>query len=218
MVQKIGKHARQARNAHSQRGSPTGHVGRWQAYLSRRPAKRAERGRTAACASPWSGRPLSAGASISGANASTLHTHADTTAMPTRAAMSAREIRPEICRRIFSGPNLGGAAPSFGRGTHRENAPMTVIVTSPCPSYYVCIHRSTLPIIDISHVSKQRCVPRVLSVFSNCRKGESSEKCKKRKLEAMSFGRIRTAAAALRTAAAAWRDARCRQDGFHPER
>ena len=36
-------------------------------------------------------------------------------------------------------------------GTHRQNAPMTVIVTSPCLLQLQCIHRSTLPITDISH-------------------------------------------------------------------
>ena len=36
-------------------------------------------------------------------------------------------------------------------GTHRQNAPMTVIVTSPCLLQLQCIHRSTLPITDMSH-------------------------------------------------------------------
>ena len=31
-------------------------------------------------------------------------------------------------------------------GTHRQNAPMTVIVTSPCLLELQCIHRPTLPI------------------------------------------------------------------------
>ena len=41
--------------------------------------------------------------------------------------------------------------PSFSSGTHRQNAPMTVIVTSPCLLQLQCIHRSTLPITDMSH-------------------------------------------------------------------
>ena len=36
-------------------------------------------------------------------------------------------------------------------GTHRQNAPMTVVVTSPCLLQLQCIHRSTLPITDMSH-------------------------------------------------------------------
>ena len=36
-------------------------------------------------------------------------------------------------------------------GTHRQNAPMTVIVTSPCLLQLQCNHRSTLPITDMSH-------------------------------------------------------------------
>ena len=36
-------------------------------------------------------------------------------------------------------------------GTYRQNAPMTIIVTSPGLLHLQCIHRSTLPITDMSH-------------------------------------------------------------------
>ena len=36
-------------------------------------------------------------------------------------------------------------------GTYRQNAPMTVIVTWPGLLHLQCIHRSTLPITDMSH-------------------------------------------------------------------
>ena len=43
------------------------------------------------------------------------------------------------------------ASSSNSSGTHRQNAPMTVIVTSPCLLQLQCIHLSTLPITDMSH-------------------------------------------------------------------